>query len=220
DQLAGELLDRLARAALEQQPGLAAELREGRRLAVGADVARDLADLLVGNVEPVVAAEGDEEVVAGDAGDLFRLEPEQPADAMVLVHDVVAGAQVGERLQRSAQSGVASRRPLAKDLRVRQEDETELAPDEAAPGRRNREVQPFACGGLGSLLEPFDGEPAEEGRRPEAVAAVREGDDDPLAGAHEGRQLLLRLGEAAGGDSGPLPLKGEGLAARKRVEER
>ena len=109
DQLAGELLDGLARTALEQLPGLAAELRERGRLRVGADVARDLADLLVRDVEPVLAAEGEEEVVARDAGDLLRLEAEQLADAVVLVDDVVAGAQVGERLERAAEPGVAAR---------------------------------------------------------------------------------------------------------------
>ena len=57
EQLAGELADALAGAGLEPLPGLAAELRERGRLRVGADVARDLADLLVRDVEPVVAAE-------------------------------------------------------------------------------------------------------------------------------------------------------------------
>src|SRR5207245_2913376 len=89
DQLAGELARGLARAGLDQLPGLAAELGQRRRPGVGADVARDLADLLVRNVEPVVAAESDEEIVARDAGDRLRLEAEQLADAVVLVHDVV-----------------------------------------------------------------------------------------------------------------------------------
>ncbi len=102
DQLAGELLHRLARARLEQLPRLAAELRERGRGRVGADVARHLAELLVRDVEAVLAAEREQEVVARDAGDLLRLEAEQLPDAVVLVHDVVAGAQVGERLQRAA----------------------------------------------------------------------------------------------------------------------
>ena len=72
-------------------------------LGVGADVLRDLAELLVRDVEPVVAAEGEEEVVARDAGDLLRLEAEQLADPVVLVDDEVAGAQVGERGERAAE---------------------------------------------------------------------------------------------------------------------
>src|SRR5439155_19627864 len=47
EELTGELADRLARAGLEELPGAAAQLRERGRLGVGADVARDLADLLV-----------------------------------------------------------------------------------------------------------------------------------------------------------------------------
>ena len=102
EQLAGELAHRLARAVLEVLPRLAAELRQRRRLRVGADVARDLADLLVRDVQAVLAAEGEQEVVARDAGDRLRLEAEQLPDAVVLVDDVVARAQVGERLERAA----------------------------------------------------------------------------------------------------------------------
>ena len=43
-------------------------------------------------------------------GDLLRLEAEQLADAVVLVDDVVAGAQVGERLERAAEARVGARR--------------------------------------------------------------------------------------------------------------
>ncbi len=96
EQLARELPYRCARAALEVLPRLPAELRERGRLRVGADVARDLRDLLVRDVQAVLAAEGEEEVVARDAGDVLRLEPEQPPDAVILVDDVVAHAQVGE----------------------------------------------------------------------------------------------------------------------------
>ena len=109
DQLGRELLHRLAGARLEQLPRLAAELRERGRGRVGADVARDLAELLVRDVEAVVAAEREQQVVARDAGDLLRLEAEQLADAVVLVHDVVAGAQVGERLQRATAEARARR---------------------------------------------------------------------------------------------------------------
>src|SRR5207237_6874488 len=90
DQLARQLPRRLARPGLDQLPRLAAEARERGRAGVRADVARDLPDLLVRHVEAVVAAEGEEQVVAGDAGDRLRLEAEQLADAVVLVDDVVA----------------------------------------------------------------------------------------------------------------------------------
>ena len=100
-----------ARAGLHLQPRLAAELRELWLLAVGADVARQLRDLLVRQVEPVLAAEGEVEVVARDAGDLLRLEAEQLADTVVLVDDVVAGAEVGEALEGPADAGVGARAP-------------------------------------------------------------------------------------------------------------
>src|SRR5207237_5847001 len=101
-QYAGELRHRFACTRLEQLPRLAAELRERRRLRVGADVARHLAELLVRDVQAVIAAERKQEVVARDAGDFLRLETEELADAVVLVDDVVARAQVGERLERAA----------------------------------------------------------------------------------------------------------------------
>ena len=76
DELGRELLHRLARTRFEQLPRLAAELRERGRSRVGADVTRHLAELLVRDVETVLAAEREQEVVARDPGDLLRLEAE------------------------------------------------------------------------------------------------------------------------------------------------
>src|SRR5439155_16379629 len=135
DQLAGELAHRLLRARLQQLPGLAPELRERRALRVGADVAADLAELLVRDVQAVLATERDEEVVARDARDLLRLEAEQLPDAVVLVDDVVARPQVGERLEGAPEPVGGARRTLAEDLRLGQQHEPELAPDESAPRR-------------------------------------------------------------------------------------
>ena len=81
----------------ERVPGLAAELRERRRPAVGADVAGDLAELLVRDEQPVLAVELEVDVVARDARDGLRVEADEAADAVVVVHDVVARPQVGER---------------------------------------------------------------------------------------------------------------------------
>ena len=120
EELARELPDGRARAALEVLPGLAAELRERRRLRVRADVARDLRDLLVRDVEPILALEREEEVVTRDPGDVLRLEAEETPDAVILVHDVVADTEVGERLERAAEPRVDPRGALAEDLRVRE----------------------------------------------------------------------------------------------------
>ena len=171
EQLAGELAHGFAGTRLEVLPGLAAELGEGGRLRVGADVARELAELLVRDVEPVVAPEGEEEVVAGDAGDLLRLEAEELADAVILVDDVVADPQVGERGERPTEPRVGARRPLAEDLRVGQQHEAEIAPDEAAPaparprtGRPRRAAAPRRPGG--SCSRPCAaGRPAAAPRR-------------------------------------------------------
>ena len=138
-QLAGHLAQVCARTSLQVVPRLAAELRERGRLRVGADVAADLADLLVRDVDAVVAAVGEQQVVARDARNLLRLEALQLRDAVVLVDDVVARAQVGEALQRAARRSRGARRPLAEDLRVGQQRDAEVAPDEAAPRGRDGE---------------------------------------------------------------------------------
>ena len=218
EELAGELTDALARPALEQLPRLAAELRERRRAAVRADVARDLPELLVRDVEPVVPAEGEQEVVARDARDLLRLEAEQLPDAVVLVDDVVAGAEVGEGLERPADPVLGAARLAPEDLRVRQEREAEVAPDEAAAGRRDR-VEELGFGGkLLALLEEACIDTPEQVLVAQRLAAVREGDDRAQAAADERRELLFRLGEAAGGDRRPLRLERDRLSGREGVE--
>src|SRR5205085_818897 len=130
EQLACQLADALARARLQVIPGLAAELRERGRRSVGADVTRHLPELLVRDVQPVVAAEREQEVVARDARHLLRLEAEQLRDAVILVDDVVAGAQIRERLQGAAADAPLSRRAAPEHLRIRQQNEPEVAPYE------------------------------------------------------------------------------------------
>ena len=80
---------------------------------------------------------------------VLRLEAEQLADAVILVDDVVAGAEVGERLQRPAAEAALARRAAAEDLVVGQQHEPELAPDEAAAGRRRRRTGARARSGSG-----------------------------------------------------------------------
>ena len=149
-QFPGHLAQMSARARLQVVPCLAAELRESRRLRIGADVTADLADLLVRNVDPVVSAIGEQEVVARDACDLLRLEAEQLRDAVVLVHHVVARAQVGEALKRAAGRARRARRPLPEHLCVREQCETELTPYEPASRGRHRELE------LARLLARFE----------------------------------------------------------------
>src|SRR5262249_10086898 len=143
-QLARHLPAGLAGARLPVVPRLAPELRERRRARIRADVARDLADLLVRHEHAVLAAEAEEQVVARHTGDFLRLEAEKLRDAMVLVHDVVAGAEVGEARERASGGRRRAWRAPAKDLRVGQECDAELPPDEPAPRRRDDELEPPA----------------------------------------------------------------------------
>src|SRR6476619_398872 len=102
-QLAGQLVHAFSRTRLDQLPRATAELGQGGRTCVGADVARHLPDLLVRDVEAVVSLEPEPEIVARDLGDGAGLEAEELSDAVILVDDVVAGAEVGERLERAAE---------------------------------------------------------------------------------------------------------------------
>ena len=170
------------------------------------------------DVEAVLAAEGDEEVVARDAGHLARLEAQQLADAVVLVHDVVARAEVGEGGERATEAAVGTRRPLPEDLRVGQQDEPELAPDEAAPGRRDGEEELGVFRELVARLQDARVDAPQQVLGPQRLAGVREGNDDPVAAADEAGELRLGLRKAAGRDRGPLRLERERLALRERVE--
>ena len=116
DQLAGDLADRLAGAALALGPVAAAHLVQRRLLA--ADVPGDLVELVGRHVQPVAGLaalarrELDHDVLAGGLlgagadGALHHLDV--PADAVLFVHDVVAGLQ----LQRVDRLLAAARHPL------------------------------------------------------------------------------------------------------------
>ena len=176
-QLAGHLAQVLAGAGLEVVPGLAAELRERGRVRVGADVARDLADLLVRDEDAVLAAEREQQVVADDAGDLLRLEAEQLRDAVVLVDDVVARAQVGEARERAADRRGRARGALAEDLRVGQQRDRRgrARRSRAAPARRRTRAR-LAGSSPGASIFGLDA--AQQLPLALRLAAVRERDDD------------------------------------------
>jgi hypothetical protein len=181
EQLAGELADRFPRACLEIVPGLATELRERGRGVVGADVAGHLAELLVRNIEPVVAAEAEEEIVARDARDLLRLEPEQFPDTVVFVDDEIPTAQIRERLQGAPADTTLARRPFAEDLRVGQQDETEVSPDESTPRGRDGEHKPGLPRQCVSFCHDPRFDPAQEVLLPQRLPEMWESDDDTLS---------------------------------------
>ena len=112
EQLAGELLRGAPRARLHRLPARAAELRQRRAARRRApDVARDLRELVGGHEHAVVALVFEVQVVARHVRHRARLKAREARDAVVLVHDDVAGAQLGERAQRARR---APRRPPSR----------------------------------------------------------------------------------------------------------
>ncbi len=139
---------------------------------------------------------------------------------MVLVDDEVAGAQVGEGLQRATQPLIDTGRALAEDLRVREQDEPELAPDEPATGGGDREQELRLRGQVRVRVDDPGLDPAQQVLGPQGLAPVRERDHHALPGPQERAELGLGLGEPPCGDRRSLRLEGERLAGRERVELR
>ena len=137
---------------------------------------------------------------------------------MVFVHDVVAGAEIGERLKRAAADARLPRDAATEDLMVGQEDETELAPDEAAPCGLDREEEARLARKLVAGLEQLRFDAAQHPLRAQRLAAVRERDDDALPRAHEPGELHLGLREPPGGNGRSLRFERKRLSLRERVE--
>ena len=113
EQLAGQLADGGADAGAQRLPRLAAQPGQAGSAAPRADVAADLAELLVWDVEAVVAAELQVQVVADHPAHLTGVEADEAADPVVVVDDVVAGRR---------SPNAASARPIgsgARDVRRR-----------------------------------------------------------------------------------------------------
>src|SRR3954463_1019099 len=113
DELAGERLGGAASAELLLFPLLATEGGELRVARVSADVAADLVELVAGHEDAVAVAVFELEVVAREAADRLGLEAEEAGDAMVLVHNRAAGAQLGEARHRAAAGASALGSPAA-----------------------------------------------------------------------------------------------------------
>jgi hypothetical protein len=172
----------------------------------------------VRDVQAVVAAEAEEEVVARDPGDGLGLEAEQLADAVVFMDDVVARAQVGEGLERAAGGRGAARSALPEDLGVRKQREPQVAPDEPAARGRDGEEELRVLGESLAGHQEARIHPAEEVHRPQGLAPVRERDDDAVPRPHKRRELGLCLSEPACRDRRALALEAVLLPTRQRLE--
>ena len=106
----------------------------------------------------------------------------------------------------------------AEDLRVGEQREPEVAPDEAAARVGDCEQELRLVGQLLALVDQPGVDAAQQILRAQRFALVRERDDGSQAAADERAELVLGFGEAARGDRGPLRLERERLAGRERVE--
>ncbi len=172
------------------------------------------------HVEAVVAAELEVEVVADDPAHLLRVEADEPADAVVLVHDVVAGAQVGDRRERPPEPGRAAGAAAAQELGGRQHGDALRRRDEAVPQRRDDERDARLVGAAPARGGHVRRDPAEGHVRAPRLAEVGEADEHPVAGPNQRAQLVLGLGDPGRRERGPLRLELERLAERHLLERR
>ena len=155
--------------------------------------------------------------------DLLRLEPEQLPDAVVLVDDVVAGAQVGERRRARAPRRLSARgAALAEDLVCRAAaTRPSSRQTKPAPRRRDRE-QELRLARAGSS-------PASSSRAStrlqqvvlvrSASPRVRERDDDALAAADEAASSSFSASaRPRAAIAGRCASNENGCACGKRVE--
>jgi hypothetical protein len=150
DELAGQLLGGAPGAGLQRLPRLAAELGQRRMAAARADVAADLRQLVDRHEHLVRAGELELEVVARDAADGLGVEAGEAREAVVLVDDDVARAQVGERAQGAAPP--ASEVHAAGPLGALAAEQAMLGQDGELEARRD---EPVAQVGLGELQRFF-----------------------------------------------------------------
>src|SRR5205814_8256404 len=111
-----------------------------------------------------------------------------------------------------------ARRTPAEDLRVRQQDQAEVAPDEPPACGRDGEEQRRLTRQALAVVEDLRVDAAEEVLLTHRLAAVRECDDHPVTGADERVQLGLGLGQSPRDERRLLRLERERLARRQRVK--
>ena len=130
---------RLAHTSPRPRPLLRAEPRQSRRALRGADVARDTIHLGGGDVEPVLAGIAQLQVVALLVVDLPPHDAGEAGDAVIRVHDEVAGLHLGEEA-RAVRGALTQPPPLldeAEQLAIRrQRDDAVRRRDAPSFGKR------------------------------------------------------------------------------------
>ena len=193
-------------------------------LAARADVARDLRQLVGGDEDTVVALVFEVQVVACDVSDGAGLKAREARDPVVLVHDDVAGAQLGERAQRAAARradsavGALGAAP-AQETVLGKDRERVLRRDEALTQRGCREPKGCLDGLAGrdvALAQPPGFHASEVVGRALPLPPAREAHDGPVARTDELLELWLRFGERACGGVRGLGAQLDRLPGRER----
>ena len=149
DELLRDFAHRGAHLRLRRAELLAAEAVQRRRLA---RVWPDGVDLVARDVELVVAAELEQQVVALSAADGPLHHAREAADAVDVVHHMVAGLEVveeGLRLATALGPGLAVRPPTSRHIGLRKHSELHRREDEAALDRLHDDLHP----GGGALVD-------------------------------------------------------------------
>ena len=173
DQVERQLLDRLLDLGLLPLPLRAAQAVDARGGALRADVLLDAVELVGGHVELVAALILDEQIVAVGALAAQAHGALIYADAVRLVHDVVADLQVGERRDLLARLLLARARALlrhAEDVPVGDDHQLQLRVLKAVR-QRQRDDRGLAGGNLLALLAKRAGCAQLRQRREQALAA-------------------------------------------------
>ena len=135
------------------------------------------------------------QVVAGHPADGLRLEAEEASDAVVLVDDRVAGAQLGEAGQRAAARAVTFGSATAAQQPVLGQDrDLGRRPDEALAQAGGRE-QHARLRGRAPAVEELGVHAREVVERALGLAAPRPRHDRAVARAHELLELGLGLSQ-------------------------
>ena len=145
DQLARHLADALLHARLAGLPGAAAEPVELDRGLLRA-VARQQLDVLDRQEQLVVAGVVDLETVVRRAGRLDGLEPDEAADAVIDMHDEIAGrqaGQLGDEILRALGGAARPHQAVAQDVLLA--DDRGLGGLESGLEAEHRERRPRAA---------------------------------------------------------------------------